>query len=181
MLAEETGFDGLKVLRNFVSHDSRGIFVKTLNKGQFEQAGLHFEVQESYYSVSGKDVLRGMHFQLPPHAHQKLVYVTEGQILDVVVDLRATSATYQQIFSLTLEAHTQALFIPQGFAHGFLTLSPTATVIYSVATGYEPSADAGIRWDSLGFTWPVSQPVISERDRAFPTLADFASPFQNNI
>ena len=177
MLAEETDFEGLKVLRNFVSHDSRGIFVKTFNKGQFEQAGLFFEVHESYYSVSGQDVLRGMHFQLPPHAHEKLVYVTQGHILDVVVDLRVASATYQQTFSLSLEAHTHALFIPQGFAHGFLTLSPTATVVYSVATGYEPSADAGIRWDSLDFAWPVSQPVISERDRAFPTLADFVSPF----
>lgn len=177
MLVEETGFEGLKVLRNFVSHDNRGTFVKTLNKGQFEQAGLLFEVYESYYSVSGQDVLRGMHFQLPPHAHEKLVYTTQGHILDVVVDLRVTSATYQQVFSLTLEAHTQALFIPQGFAHGFLTLSPTATVVYSVATGYEPSADAGIRWDSLNFAWPVGQPILSERDRVFPTLADFVSPF----
>ena len=177
MLAEETDFEDLKVLRNFVSHDNRGIFVKTFNKGQFERAGLSFKVHESYYSVSNQDVLRGMHFQLPPHAHEKLVYVTQGHILDVVVDLRATSATYQQIFSLTLEAHTQALFIPQGFAHGFLTLSPTATVVYSVATGYEPSADAGIRWDSLDFAWPISQPVMSERDRIFPTLTDFVSPF----
>lgn len=177
MLVEETGFEGLKVLCNFVSHDSRGIFVKTLNKGQFEQAGLAFEVHESYYSVSGPDVLRGMHFQLPPHAHEKLVYVTQGHILDVVVDLRTNSVTYLQTFSLTLEAHKQALFIPQGFAHGFLTLSPTATVVYNVATGYEPSADAGIRWDSLDFAWPVSRPVISERDQAFPLLADFVSPF----
>lgn len=177
MLAEETGFEGLKVLRNFVSHDNRGIFVKTFNKRQFGQVGLPFEGHESYYSVSGQDVLRGMHFQLPPHAHEKLVYVTQGHILDVVVDLRTTSTTYRQIFSLALEAHTQALFIPQGFAHGFLTLSPTATVVYSVATGYEPSADAGIRWDSLDFAWPVIQPVTSERDQTFPTLADFVSPF----
>lgn len=177
MPVEETSFEGLKVLRNFVSHDNRGVFIKTFNQIQFEQAGLVFEVRESYYSVSEQDVLRGMHFQLPPHAHEKLVYVTQGRILDVVVDLRAASATYRQVFSLILEEHTHALFIPQGFAHGFLTLSPTATVVYSVATGYEPSADAGVRWDSLGFAWPLRQPVMSVRDQTFPALLDYVSPF----
>lgn len=177
MVVEDTSLVGLKVLRSFVSHDSRGIFVKTYNAAQFAQAGLSFEQQESYYSVSHQGVVRGMHFQLPPHAHEKLVYVTAGRILDVVVDLRRASTTFQQVFSVELEAHKTALYIPQGFAHGFLALTPDATVVYSVATGYQPTADAGVRWDSLGFTWPVAAPIVSDRDAAFPALQDFSSPF----
>lgn len=177
MKTEDTPFAGLKVLGNFVSPDARGLFVKTFNAAQFQAAGLAFEVRESYYSVSHRNVLRGMHFQLPPHDHEKLVYVTQGQILDVVVDLRRQSPTYRQTFSLTLDEHARALFIPRGFAHGFLTLSPSATVVYNVATGYEPSADAGIRWNSLDFAWPVAQPIISARDESFPALTDFPTPF----
>jgi dTDP-4-dehydrorhamnose 3,5-epimerase len=122
-------------------------------------------------------VVRGMHFQLPPHDHEKLVYVTAGSILDVVVDLRRTSGTYGQVFSVELVEHQSSLFIPRGFAHGFLALSPNATVVYNVATGYQPTADAGIRWDSLGFAWPVAAPIMSDRDAAFPSLAEFSSPF----
>lgn len=177
MVVEETAFEGLKVLRNFVSHDRRGTFIKTFNAAQFAQVGLNTDWQESYYSVSHQGVVRGMHFQLPPHDHEKLVYVTAGQILDVVVDLRPDSATYQQVFSLTLNPHEATLYIPRGFAHGFLALTPDATVVYTVATSYQPTADAGIRWDSLGFAWPVAAPIISDRDAAFPGLAEFNSPF----
>ena len=177
MVVEETAFEGLKVLRNFVSHDRRGVFVKTFNAEQFEQAGLPLDLRESYYSISHQQVVRGMHFQLPPHDHEKLVYVTAGSILDVVVDLRRTSGTYGQVFSVELVEHQSSLFIPRGFAHGFLALSPNATVVYNVATGYQPTADAGIRWDSLGFAWPVAAPIISDRDAAFPGLTEFNSPF----
>lgn len=177
MVAEDTGFEGLKILRNFVSHDNRGIFIKTFNIAQFKQAGLPTDWRESYYSVSGQNVLRGMHFQLPPHDHEKLVYVTAGSILDVVVDLRRESATYGRTFSVQLDEHATSLCIPRGFAHGFLALTPHATVVYNVATGYEPTADAGIRWNSIVFEWPLTTPTLSVRDAAFPALADFDSPF----
>ena len=177
MVLDETPFEGLKLLRNFVSHDRRGTFIKTFNKSQFQQAGLNTDWQESYYSVSEQHVVRGMHFQLPPHDHEKLVYVTAGHILDVVVDLRRTSTTYGRTFATALAEHENALFIPRGFAHGFLALTSGATVVYCVGTGYQPTADAGIRWDSLGYEWPVADPILSDRDAAFPTLAEFSSPF----
>jgi len=177
MVVEETEFAGLKILRNFVSRDNRGIFIKTFNSLQFQQVGLATDWRESYYSVSDQGVIRGMHFQLPPHDHEKLVYVTAGSILDVVVDLRSESATYGRSFSVTLAEHATSLYIPRGFAHGFLALTPQATVVYNVATGYEPTADAGIRWDSIGFEWPVASPTLSARDAAFQSLAEFESPF----
>jgi dTDP-4-dehydrorhamnose 3,5-epimerase len=177
MAYSSTNLLGVLLLDNFVNRDKRGLFVKTFHAVQFQTGGLATGFRESYYSISQRGVLRGMHFQLPPYEHDKLVYVTEGEILDVIVDLRRASPTFGQHLAVTLPAHTQAIYIPKGCAHGFLTLSDSATVVYNVTSEYEPSADAGVRWDSFGFEWPISQPIISDRDAAFEALVNVQAIF----
>ena len=158
--------------------DERGSFVKTLHKDLFIEHGLEHAFAEEYYSVSRQGVLRGLHFQLPPHQHAKLVYCIDGQVMDVVIDLRRDSPTYGQhaVFDLSAE-EANILYIPQGLAHGFYTLSERATLIYKVTTVYAPESDAGILWNSAGIPWPDKNPLLSPRDRSFPMLADFDSPF----
>ena len=173
MKANKTSLEGVLVLDNFVSEDKRGTFVKTFHAEAFQESGLAVEFRESYYSVSHRNVIRGMHFQRPPHAHDKLVYVTQGQIIDVVVDLRPSSPSYKQYVAVPLSEHQHAIFLPQGCAHGFLTLSETATVVYNVTTVYAPMSDSGIHWNSIGYDWPVELPIVSDRDAAFSELADF--------
>jgi dTDP-4-dehydrorhamnose 3,5-epimerase len=177
MTSSLTDLHGVLLLDNFVSRDKRGLFVKTFHALRFRASGIASEFRESYYSISQRGVLRGMHFQLPPYEHDKLVYVTQGEILDVIVDLRRASPTFGQHLAITLSAHSQAIYIPRGCAHGFLTISDSATVVYNVTSEYEPSADAGIRWDSFGLEWPVNLPIVSDRDAAFGTLADLLAVF----
>ncbi len=135
-----------------------------------------------YYSVSSKGVLRGMHFQTPPSAYAKLVYVSHGRVLDVALDIRKGSPTYGKALAkeLSLEAAT-ALYLPSGFAHGFLSLEDGSVVNYAQTAGYDPAHDGGIRLDSFGFDWGVASPILSDRDKTFPTLAAFDSPFDYEV
>ena len=159
--------------------DDRGSFVKTFHREVFAANNLPTEFAEHYYSTSKRGVLRGLHFQLPPHDHAKLVYCVVGEIMDVAVDLRSDSPTYGQNASLMISANraNQALLV-SGLAHGFYVLSETAIVVYNVTTAYAPEYDAGIRWDSAGVQWPNSRPLLSPRDAALPRLSDFRSPFR---
>lgn len=158
--------------------DNRGLFIKTFQESFFKQEQIGFRLEESYFSLSEKDVIRGMHFQLPPHQHAKIVCCPAGSILDVIVDLRKTSATYGQHYAAELSAaNHQAYYIPEGFAHGFKALTDNAMTYYLVTTEYSKEQDTGIRYDSFGFDWECPSPVISERDRSFQGLADFDSPF----
>ena len=175
MQIEETSIQGVFLINNFFSQDKRGTFTKTFHAEQFAGAGLRTDFKESYYSTSIKNVIRGMHFQLPPHAHAKMVYVTHGEILDVVVDLRRGSTNFKQSASFVLKAEGKSVYIPEGCAHGFLTLSETATVVYNVTSVYAPEADQGIHWNSLDFNWPVDQPIVSDRDAGFIGLHDFGN------
>ncbi len=168
---------GAYLLENFVATDHRGTFVKTFHADIFAAHGLDTQFQEGYHSVSGPNVLRGMHFQLPPHDHAKLVYAVAGRILDVILDLRADSPTYGKSLGIQLDSFRQSVYIPRGCAHGFAALDAHNIVMYLVSSVYTPEADAGIRWDSFGFDWPVKNPVLSDRDAAFGTLANFKSPF----
>jgi len=173
-----TGFEGLFVLQPRVFQDPRGSFVKTYHHGLFRELDIAFEPQEEFFSVSSKDVLRGMHFQLPPMAHAKLVYCVAGRVLDVVLDLRRDSATRGQAFARELSAtNREMLFIPVGFAHGFLALEDDTVMVYQTSTVHSPPHDAGILWKSFGFDWPVNQPTMSERDQQFPKWSEFPSPF----
>lgn len=161
-----------------VRRDDRGSFVKTFHKGIFIDQGLEHTFAEEYYSVSRQGVLRGLHFQRPPHHHTKLVYCISGHVMDAVVDLRRDSPTYGQHAVFELSADTaNILYIPPGLAHGFYTLSDKATLVYKVTTVYAPEHDTGIRWDSAGVPWPDGKPLLSPRDQTFPILDEFDSPF----
>lgn len=158
--------------------DHRGIFVKSFQDSLLKQSDIAFTLKESYYSLSAKDVIRGMHFQLPPHQHSKLVFCPQGAILDVIIDLRRQESTYGQYATAILSAaNHHALYIPEGFAHGFHALTADAMTYYLVSSEYSNAHDTGIRFDSFGYDWGVTDPVVSERDLSFPDLAGFVSPF----
>ena len=169
---------GAYVLQPRVFQDERGNFVKTYHKPEFNQLGIDYDVAEEFYSTSRKDVLRGMHFQVPPHDAVKLVYCLNGSVLDVLVDLRKSSPTFGEFRSIELtDRNHLILMIPSGFAHGFLALEDHTVLVYKGSFVYSPAHDTGIRWDSFGFNWPVQNPLTSERDRNFSTLAEYVSPF----
>ena len=173
-----TALDGCFEIRPFFTEDDRGTFVKTFHEERFAELGLPINWREEYYSRSRKGVLRGMHFQTPPHDHEKLVYCMQGRVLDVVVDLRKASPTFRKHIAIELnEALGNGLMIPKGMAHGFLALSGDVLIAYKVTTVYAPSNDKGILWNSFGATWGVTQPIISLRDAAHPSFSDFVSPF----
>jgi dTDP-4-dehydrorhamnose 3,5-epimerase len=158
--------------------DARGEFIKPFVKAEFERLHLCTDFAEEYYTRSHKDVIRGMHFQLPPFEHVKLVSLLHGRILDVIVDLRVGSPTFTKRQSMALDAsESTVLYLAPGIAHGFLALSEMALVSYQVSSIYSEKHDAGIRWDSLGVDWGISDPITSARDSAFPKLAEFESPF----
>jgi dTDP-4-dehydrorhamnose 3,5-epimerase len=176
---KETGLPGCLELQPRVFEDARGRFVKVFNRELFAAHGLETSFAEEYYSSSLPGVLRGLHFQTPPHHHAKLVYCVAGRVMDVAVDLRVGSPTYGRhaVVELSME-RGNAIYLPSGFAHGFYVPQGEATLVYNVTTGYAPESDAGIRWDSAGIEWPDATPVVSERDAGFPSLAEFDSPFR---
>jgi dTDP-4-dehydrorhamnose 3,5-epimerase len=162
-----------------VFRDRRGSFVKTFHQELFAEAAPGMTIAEQYYSVSEANVIRGLHFQLPPADHAKLVYCLTGSVLEVAVDLRVGSPTYGDNVTFELSAERGNLgFLPKGFAHGFCVLEGPATMVYNVSSVYSPENDAGLRWDSAGISWPVSNPIMSERDASLPPLAEFDSPFR---
>lgn len=158
--------------------DHRGCFVKTFHKGLFQDLGLAFNPAEEFYSTSSKGVLRGMHFQLPPHDHAKLVYCILGRGLDVLVDLRKKSPAFGRFASADLsQSNRHMIYVPTGVAHGFLAMESDTLMMYKTTSVHAPTHDAGIRWDSFGFDWGVAAPVLSNRDAVLPRLDDFVSPF----
>lgn len=174
----ESGIYGCFELQPKVFRDERGVFVKTFHEDHFAEMGLQTKWAEEYYSISRKGVLRGLHFQLPPHDHEKLVYCAAGEVLDVVVDLRKGSPTYGQCARFALNSKTaNMVYIPRGLAHGFFTLSDTATMIYKVSTVYAPDHDAGILWNSVDVSWPSTHPTLSQRDSELTPLSSFVSAF----
>lgn len=178
MKFEETKLEGVFIINNFNASDDRGLFVKSFNKNLFKDNNIDFEIRESYYSISHRNVIRGMHFQLPPDDHEKLVYVPKGEIIDVVVDLRKNSPTYKEHISVNLSSENKkSIFIPKGLAHGFKSLKNDTITIYNVATEYNPNSDTGIHYDSFGFDWNLSTPIISQRDEEFITLNEFSKKY----
>lgn len=157
--------------------DHRGWFVKTYHEALYERLGICFTVREEFISISHKNVLRGMHFQLPPHDHDKLVYCANGLVLDVLLDLRM-GAGYGKVASAQISSeNNQIIFIPKGVAHGFLALSDQALMIYKTSTTHAPESDFGIAWDSFEFDWGIDQPIASERDHLHIPFHQFSSPF----
>jgi dTDP-4-dehydrorhamnose 3,5-epimerase len=176
----ETNLPGCYIIQPKVFLDERGSFVKTFHQEIFAQHKLETKYVEEIYSISHQNVLRGLHFQIPPHQHTKLVYCLFGRVIDAVVDLRVGSPTYgeSETFELSQE-NARVVYIPAGFAHGFYATTEKAIMVYNLSRVYAPDYDAGIRWDSVGISWPLGRanPIISERDRAFLPFSEFKSPF----
>ena len=161
-----------------IFNDERGRFVKVFHFDEFSKLGLQTAFTEEYYSHSNRGVIRGMHFQAPPSDHIKLVYCVDGEVQDVVLDLRRDSPKYGKSTSITLSSERgNLIYIPKGLAHGFCVTSEVATLIYKVSTVYDSKNDTGIHWDSFGFQWAISNPIISQRDANFGSLQQFVSPF----
>ena len=164
--------------------DARGWFTEVYSEPTFAGLGIDCRFVQDNHSLSRpRFTLRGLHFQTPPRAQAKLVRCIRGRIFDVAVDVRRDSPTYGQWVGSELSAENgRQLFVPAGFAHGFLTLEDDCEVIYKVSDTYAPECDAGIRWDDpeIAVDWPLppsAQPALSAKDVALPLLADFASPF----
>ncbi|MNO39354.1 dTDP-4-dehydrorhamnose 3,5-epimerase [compost metagenome] len=167
--------EGLYLIEPVVHGDRRGYFMESYNEAVLRQHGIHARFVQDNQSLSAeKGVIRGLHYQLPPKAQTKLVRVLAGAIYDVVVDIRPESRTFGKWIGITLsEENKRQLFVPKGFAHGFCTLTPNTQVLYKVDEFYAPEYDRGIRWDdsALRIHWPVSDPVLSDKDRAHPDFA----------
>jgi len=161
-----------------VVDDARGRFVKVFHEQAFAAQGLETNFAEEYYSVSHKNVVRGLHFQLPPMDHVKMVYCVKGEVMDAVVDLRVGSPTYGHyaLFELSA-AKANSIYIPKGIAHGFCARSDQSIMVYKVSTIYSPGHDKGILWNSVGIPWPSTGVILSARDEELPTLEGFVSPF----
>ena len=178
MKIESTEIEDVKLITQFRHEDERGVFVKPFHASDFKKAGIDFELKECFYSTSKKNVVRGMHFHLPPFDHAKIVFCTEGEILDVALDLQKNKGTYGKFISRKLSFEkSNAMYIPKGFAHGFLSLSATSTLVYFVDGEYQKEADAGIHFESFGMDWNDENKILSLRDRLFIPLKDFESPF----
>jgi dTDP-4-dehydrorhamnose 3,5-epimerase/CDP-3, 6-dideoxy-D-glycero-D-glycero-4-hexulose-5-epimerase len=173
-----TSIAGLFLLSNSLFYDARGCFKKVFSRDTFADLSLNIDFAESYYSISKKNVIRGMHFQTPPMDHVKLVYVIVGKIRDVCLDLRSDSKTFGKYFDCVLSGDAgNYLYIPKGIAHGFVSLEDNSIVHYTQTSCYSQEHDSGIRYDSFGFAWNVCNPIVSDRDKSFPDFADFHTEF----
>lgn len=176
--------DGVVEIRPKFHRDQRGWFAETFNRGDFEAAGLPCDFVQDNRSLSrATGTLRGLHFQIGPHAQAKLVSATKGSIFDVAVDLRRGSPTFGRHVAVTLSAELgNQLLIPEGFGHGYCTLEPDTEVFYKVSRLYAPVAERAVLWSdpALGVVWPAppDEIVISERDASAPSVADSPDLFE---
>ncbi len=179
MLIEQASIPGCYQIFPQVRRDNRGSFVKTFHQEVFEKNSLRTDFAEEYYSLSHKGVLRGLHFQTPPHEHVKLISCLSGKVLDAIVDLRVGSPTYRKFLTFEMSAEQgNMIYLAPGIAHGFYALTDNVIMHYKVTTVYAQEHDAGIKWNSTDIPWPDSAPTLSKRDLDFPSLAAFQSPFE---
>jgi len=175
MLAKiETKIKDCFLIENGSFKDIRGYFSKCFDKKFLIENYLDFNPQECFYSVSHKDVIRGMHFQIPPKDQSKLVTVLAGSIDDVILDLRPWSQTYLEYVQFRIDSQQHvSVFVPKGCAHGFKSLEDGTVTMYHVSEGYDPNLDKGLRYDSFGYDWSTSNPIISRRDLSFDDIQSF--------
>ena len=175
-----TPIQDLFIIQPKVFEDDRGYFYESYNKAEFEKAGITSEFVQDNQSLSQKDVLRGLHFQNPPFAQGKLVRAIKGSILDVALDIRKNSKTYGQHFDIILnETNKTMLWIPPGFAHGFLTLENETIFSYKCTNVYNRSSEDCILWNdtTLCIKWRISNPLLSEKDKTGKLFTNFESLF----
>ncbi len=178
----ETGFSGLLIFEPVVFEDNRGYFFESYNESICKAGGVHIEFVQDNQAQSSYGVIRGLHYQLDPHAQTKFIRVLSGAILDVVVDIRKGSPTFGKSYSLELSAGNKLqLLVPKGFAHGYSVLSPTAEVFYKCDTFYNKSAEGGILYNdhALEIDWqiPADKQIISDKDMVHPTLENCNNNF----
>jgi dTDP-4-dehydrorhamnose 3,5-epimerase len=176
----ETPIAGLLLLKPPVFTDARGYFTETYNQAAFEGFGIHGNFVQDNQSASQKGALRGLHFQKPPHAQAKLVRVITGAVLDVVVDIRKASETYGVAYTIELSGENfLQLYVPEGFAHGFLTLEDNTIFAYKCSQGYNKDSEAGLMWNdpALAIQWGTNEPFLSDKDKHFGGFNEFESPF----
>jgi len=163
-----------------VFHDDRGYFYESYNETQMLANGIPYKFLQDNQSCSRKGVLRGLHFQAPPFEQGKLVRVIRGSVLDVAVDIRKSSPTYGQYIGVTLsEVNQKMLWIPPGFAHGFLSLEEDTIFLYKCTNVYDKASEGGLIWNDpdLRIDWGITDPLVSPRDLELPALHQFNSPF----
>ncbi|WP_017815623.1 dTDP-4-dehydrorhamnose 3,5-epimerase [Paenibacillus shenyangensis] len=168
--------EGAKLLEPIIHGDNRGFFMESYNERVMNELGVHHRFIQDNQSLSVEaGVLRGLHYQLNPKAQTKIIHVISGAIYDVIVDIRQESETFGQWMGFILSTdNKRQLLVPQGFAHGFCTLVANTQVSYKVDQYYSPEHDRGILWNdpAIGIDWPVSEPILSEKDKKHPLLKD---------
>lgn len=175
---KKTIIPGCLELQPHIFEDTRGKFVKVFHHNEFSKLNLETSFTEEFYSQSRGGVIRGMHFQMPPFENNKVVYCVDGEVHDVILDLRIGSPTYRKAVVISLSAQQgNFIYIPKGLAHGFYARSKIAILVYKVSSVYNPQNDSGILWNSFGHNWPTTKPIISKRDANFMSLDKFESPF----
>lgn len=174
MQVKETGFDGLIELVPNIFHDERGWFFEFYKESTLKDIGIDMRFPQENLSFSQKGVIRGLHFQRPPHAQAKLVTVLSGSVLDVVVDIRPSSRTFGKVYSCKLDSKQKnMLMVPEGFAHGFAALEDSM-FYYKCSSVYNKASESGIRWNDaqLNIQWPVSEPLVSDKDKLLPSFEE---------
>ncbi|MEW6063668.1 MAG: dTDP-4-dehydrorhamnose 3,5-epimerase [Bacillota bacterium] len=172
----ETKLPGVLIIEPDVFGDARGYFMETWQQARYAQAGLPGNFVQDNLSFSTRGVLRGLHFQ-NPNEQGKLVFVLQGEVFDVAVDIRTGSPTFGQWVGVTLSSENKCqLYIPEGFAHGFCVISDTAIFAYKCTEFYNPAAEGGIIWNDpdIGIDWPVERPVLSQKDSVYPRLKNIS-------
>ncbi len=180
MKIEDTHLSGVRILCPSRFGDTRGFFSESWNRKVLSEHGVDLEFVQDNLSLSvTSGTVRGLHFQAPPHAQDKLVRCGRGRLFDVVVDIRKGSPTFGQWFGVELSAENgRQLLVPKGFLHGFVTREPNTEICYKCTDYYAPDCDGAVRWDSCGIDWGLTgDPVLSKKDAAAPALANFDSPF----
>ena len=175
MKFESTLVEGCTLVTLESFPDSRGSFTKIFNESLYKKHSIDMDFKEQFYSTSRKNVLRGMHFQCEPYMHSKLIICMAGSVLDVVLDIRKDSTTFGKSASFHLEAGDgKAVFLPEGLAHGFLSLQENSVLLYNASSEQQQSAERGIFWNSFGFDWPCSNPILSGRDTLHESFDSYA-------
>lgn len=184
MLVEETAIPAVKIVTPRKFGDERGFFSEVYNSSTWTSAGLRLAfVQDNHAFSATVGTLRGLHYQIPPFAQDKLLRVTRGRIFDVAVDIRRSSPTFGRYVAVELSAENwRQLLVPIGFAHAYMTLEPDTEVLYKTTAVYSPENDRGIAWDDpdIGVAWPLppTGPILSEKDRRLPRLSEAKDLFE---
>ena len=169
------GLEGVRLVTPKVFGDERGFFMETYARKDFEPAGIRVEFVQQNHSRSVRGVLRGLHFQREPYSQAKLVRCISGEVLDVAVDVRKGSKDFgRHVTAVLSEENKHIIFVPRGFAHGFLTISDVAEVEYMVDNVYAPAHEAGVIWNDprIGVDWSISEPTLSDKDKRWPGLSE---------